>query len=234
MERKFEELVNKTREELENIPVEQFCNTITLPPLSLKDQLSGCLGDIIPKITNADTIKEIFFLLNMHVWNYLNYSLLEHIVERYGSVKTKEMMQHYVSILTDFLRDTPLQVFWNIQPSKSIDFPSHLKQLVVQHKKSWSDSTLEDVEKFRQEVACEYSLYTFSLILAKIEKGSVIVTWLVSETVAQILTTDITPERLEFFRTLDIVQITVDDSIHVAPEPTEGKYLIVCPVATFQ
>ena len=62
---------------------------------------------------------------------------------------------------------------------KSTKVPCDLKKLVTKHDKSWMDRTLEEVEQFRKKFSVKFSLIEFALILIQIEKGSVLITWLI-------------------------------------------------------
>ena len=178
LEAKFEELVTKSQKTVNDthVTVREVCSKVTLLPLSLKESHSNFIKENIPVFTSAKSIDELFYHFNLY-WDYLNYTLLQHIVEMYGDEETKGMMQEYVADVTAFRKETLLYVFWKVCPPKYMGTPSGLKALLSTHKQFAPHSTLEEVEKFRCEFAENYSLPKFVLILRQIEKGSVIITW---------------------------------------------------------
>lgn len=230
LERKFHNLVDRVRESVKDVPLDQFRNTITLLPASMRDEHCKFLKENIPQICKATNINEIFCWLNLY-WDYLNFSLLEYIVRVYGNAAMKEMKE-YAEEVKVFRNETPLNIFWNVQPRRHVDIPPDLKEVISKHDEDWSNFTLEQVENFRQEFAAEYSLYKFAIVLAKIEMGSVIITWLVPSSIVTNLRDEIQGGHDALLRQRNILKLTVDGvSVYEAAQalPVSQPDVSSCP-----
>ena len=178
MEGKYRKLVTKTRKiVIQKVPdIEAFREGITLLPIGpLKDEHGHFVEKNIPQIFSATTIEQIFGYFNLY-WNYLNYGLLKHIIDIYGDIETKQMLQEYIDDVEIFRKETRLDVFWSIyKPERS---PNQC-QIAFKHSKLRPDSSLQEVEQFRQEVAREFSLPEFVLSLHEVRPGSVWTFWVI-------------------------------------------------------
>lgn len=180
LEAKFLSLTDKARQavNLSGISLSQFCMLLTQIPAAMKDDKITIryFRDNIRLFNQSSSIDEIFYHLNLY-WDFLNYGLLEHIVDRLENDEFKQEMEKYVHELTSFKRTTTLREFSCVWHHKSVKVPCDLRKLVTKHDKSWMDRTLEEVEQFREKFSVKFSLSKFSLILIQIEKGSVLITW---------------------------------------------------------
>ena len=166
-------------------------------------------------ISHADSIEEIFVLLNLYIWNYLNYHLLQHILKAYGDNETNRMMQDYVIAVDAFKRTTSLREFWSIQSKRRCpEVPDtlrlELKKVVCTHRKLTLESTLAEVEYFRRDLAQQYSLPEFTTIIVGIDVGSVTTVWLMSLSAVTVLQEKIEEGDLNFLHAHEITRLKVD------------------------
>ena len=130
-----------------------------------------------------DIIPEQFGKMNAH-WNYLDPSLLDHLVSDFNLEEVKGEMETYKSDLGQFRKKTPLTLFCRAQKRKRVRLSPDFQEVIVEF--DWrNDVMLEDVEQFRQEYASHYGLHEFAMMLAKVRPGSFIVTWFVPESVVE-------------------------------------------------
>ena len=194
--------------------VSDFRNKITLRlPQSIKTQHS--LKENLPYIYNATSIEEIFGVFNLGVWSYLNYGLLQHLVEVYGNNEMKDMMQEYATSVEVFRKETPLKVFWEASPNGDCpDVPSNLRRdllkITFKHGNQNPTTTLEEIETFRRDITNKFSLPEFVMILAHIEKGCVATIWFVPPSVAVILKDE--KQIAEFLKQHHILEMKIEDS----------------------
>ena len=139
---------------------------------------------------DANSIDEIFGIFNLSIWGYLNYGLLQHLVEIYGDEKLQQRMLKYTTSVESFRNETTLKVFWKASPDMkkcpeiAIKLRERLKLITFKHGNLDDTTTLNDIEKYHQDLAQEYSFPDFTIILADIEKGCVASTWLVPPSLA--------------------------------------------------
>ena len=120
--------------------------------------------------TAADN-SELFGHMNSH-WNYLDPSLLHHLVRELCLEEVKGEMEVYKSDLQQFRMKTPLTLFCKTQKRKRIKPSPEFREVVVEF--DWSENaTLEDVERFRQMYALYYNLRDFAMTLTHVRTDSV-------------------------------------------------------------
>ena len=139
--------------------------------------------------TAADN-SEMFETMNIH-WNYLDPSLLHHLVRKLCLEEVKGEMEVYKSDLQQFRMKTPLTLFCKTQRRMRIKPSPHFREMVAEF--DWSenatledveqfrqeyafyfnDVTLEVVEQFRQEYASHYSVHGFAMMVAQVLPDSV-------------------------------------------------------------
>ena len=180
LETKFLALADKARQavKLSGITLSQFCMLLTQIPASMKDEKITIryFRENIQVFEQCSSIDAIFYHLNLY-WDFMNYGLLEHIIDRLEDDEFKQEMEKYKHELTAFRNTTTLREFSSLMYHKSTKVPCDLRKLVTKHDKSWMDRTLEEVEQFREKFSVKFSLSKFSLILIQIEKGSILITW---------------------------------------------------------
>ena len=144
---------------------------------------------------------ELFTSINLSChWNYLSPHLLDHLVNRLDCLQEmRGDMDSYNQTLSEFRVQTPLEVFRQIEV-KHYDPKEDFLNIVANFKERVSkDMTLEDIEQFRRKYADHYNLYEFTLRLNSVTKGSFIVSFLVPESIVEILRVNIPEEMLKAF-----------------------------------
>ena len=86
----------------------------------------------------------------------------------------------------------------------------------------WATATLEDVEKFRNDMCCELSLYTFSLNLLALARGCVEITWQVPRSLSAYVQRSVKPSSPSM-RKYHVSQLIIDGFI--AYDNTTGMCL---------
>ena len=143
----------------------------------------------------AANISEQFGTMNFH-WNYLDPSLLDHLVKEFHLEQVKDRMEAYKSALQQFRKKTPLKIFCLTQRRKRRRPQEDFEKMVVEF--DWPENvTLEDVEQFRQEYTSEYSLHECAMMIAQIHSGSYIITWFIPESVVEKLKAKVPREILK-------------------------------------
>ena len=182
---RFRALKDDTRECLEKqkVPVKRVADSLT----SLSPDDDDChkmfTKSHVSDLFQAPDIPEQFGTMNFH-WNYLDPSLLDHLVRDFNLEEVKDEMETYKSDLGQFRKKTPLTLFCRAQKRKRVRLSPDFQEVIVEF--DWrNDVMLEDVEQFRQEYADHYGLHECAMMVAQVRPGSFIVTWFVPESVVE-------------------------------------------------
>ena len=206
-DKRFHQLKNSTREELEKqkIPVKQVADTLTSLSPDAGEVQALFLKSHFDELFDAPDHPKLFGKMNFH-WNYLNYHPLDHLVKMCDVKEVKAEMETYKSDLKKFRQTTSLAVFCKTQKKKCTMPLKKFRKIVS--KFDWPENevvTLEVVEEFRQAYAHHYTLRDFAMMLEEIRPGSFIVTWLVPESVIGMLHLDIPTKLLQKFFVTELI-----------------------------
>ena len=197
LEDKFDNLKNAIRECLEKqrVLVSKVADVLTSLSPDCDEQHKLFIGSHITDLYRAANISEQFGTMNPH-WNYLDPSLLEHLVKKFHLEVMKRQIEGYKSDLQQFRMKTPLNIFCRTQRRKRRRPQEDFEMMVV--KFDWPENvTLEDVEQFRRDYASEYNLHECAMMIAQIIPGSHIITWFIPESVVEKLKTKVPREILK-------------------------------------
>lgn len=79
---------------------------ITQLPVSLIKESGEVVDRVADKLEKKETLTGLFTFLNVCMWNFMDYHLLEYIVKIFGGENLKRRMKQYVSELEMFERHT--------------------------------------------------------------------------------------------------------------------------------
>ena len=143
-------------------------------------------------------------------WNFLNFDLLEHVVNGFGSEDLKKKIESYESDLQCFRKATRLCDFIACWPVRGQTPPeSALREFVANVDYHWDHCTLEDLEMLEGVITRKFFLPKFALRLREIKPGSITVTWLIPASFVKGLQEAIETTNSEFFMEQKIETITV-------------------------
>ena len=185
LNKEFFALKNDTRKCLEKqgVLVDQVAYSLTSLLPDDEEQHKIFTESHVHDLFKAANVAEQFGTMNSH-WNYLDPSLLDHLVRDFNLEEVKGEMETYKSDLGQFRKMTPLTLFCRAQRKSDIDPPPKFRKVVAEF--DWPENvTLEVAEQFRQEYADHYSLHQCAMMVAQVRPGSFIVTWFVPESVVE-------------------------------------------------
>ena len=171
LKKEFNTLKKDTRECLEKqrVPVKQVADSLTSLLPDDDDHHKLFIMGHVRALFQADDIAEQFGTMNSH-WNYLDPSLLDHLVSDFNLEEVKGEMETYKSDLGQFRKKTPLALFCRVQRRRRVRLSPDFQEVVAEF--DWlNDVTLEVVELFRQEYASHYGLYEFAMMVAQVRPG---------------------------------------------------------------
>ncbi len=135
----------------------------------------------LEKLEKAETIPGMFVALRPFK-SFLNYRIIEKIVNRFGSEENQQDMQTYITAFIDFCKRSAFQIPLNIVPH----FGGTSNTRVVSVKlASKGEASLKDVVSSQQKIATILGVNDWDLHIASIEKGCVCLRFLVSARLAE-------------------------------------------------
>ena len=168
---RFRALKDDTRECLEKqrVPVKRVAVSLTSLSPDDEEHHKMFTESHVSDLIKADNIAEQFGTMDLH-WNYLDPSLLDHLVRDFNLEEVKGEMETYKSDLGQFRKKTPLTLFCQAHKRKRVRLSPDFQEVVVVF--DWrNDVMLEDVEQFRQEYASHYGLHEFAMMVAQVRPG---------------------------------------------------------------
>ena len=176
----YDELVARTvenfieRQEESQVFFRKLRTTVAVLPTSLKYQHKYFLEHHSPQIARATTVEEIFSILNRYC-NFLNCSLLAHIISKFGNEGLKKQLRVYTQHLQAFRSQTLITDFLKVcRENPQLPVSVALK---TKMSPEWEHRTLEEAEEYRKAMAQNSSLADYVLSLVKGETGSIYLTW---------------------------------------------------------
>ena len=178
-EERFEKLEFASLTELEDkqLDLKRFRHSLVLLPAKIKKEHATFLKENLPTISKAESIDEIFLQLNLH-WNFIDYSLLEHIVGRFCSEDLKKDMAQYISDLEAFRKSTTINQMIRSWPGR-LEPPPHFSRVTCKLDRDASTYTLHELNQLRVSFCHEFSLSDSIMMLHSFIAGSVVVVWLI-------------------------------------------------------
>lgn len=168
-------------------------------PESTRDQIQHYFEKKSEGISRAKDYNSLFLVLS-HCWDYLNPYLLQHIVYEYGG-DLKHPMDEYTHNLEEFRNATDVGTFWEAQDPISREVREPLPQfrkIITEHELS-KVCTLQCIENIRLDLCQDLRLRSFAMYIAKLDRGSLVITWFVTSKVAELLV-DMEPQEDVSFR----------------------------------
>ena len=180
-------LKNHLRATFTDMLLPEFLNEFILKlPYSVKEEHERFFDRKKSEITSATTFDELFVCLDTY-WDFLNYTLLEGVLEAHGTEEMLQEIDGYIRDLEEFREKTKLKIFWQLQRHRIRSKPPPgFSQFVTKHCIT-GESTLKDVENIRFEIMYEFHLQKCALLLADVVEGSVVITWFVPSSAITLL-----------------------------------------------
>ena len=144
-------------------------------------------------------------------WDFLNFDLLEHIINKFGSAGLKHKMKSYKRDLQSFRRSTRLCDFIDCWPVIGQTPPEmELREFVAKVGHQWKNCTLEHLETLKGVITHKFFLPKFTLRLREIMEGSITITWLIPVPFVKSLQEDVQHTSSEFFTEQNIEAVIID------------------------
>ena len=170
LEKEFDCLKDAVRDCIKkrNIDVMEVLDALTSLGADDDDHHKLFLERNLDELVKVPDNSQLFEKMKSH-WNYLDPSLLDHLVTELDLDEVKGQMEKYKSDLQQFKAETPLTLFCQTQPGKAGRPSRAFREMVREFKwpKNRYRLTLEVVEQFQQEHASHYSLHQCAMMVQK-------------------------------------------------------------------
>lgn len=142
--------------------------------LCLKPSPTQDISKISEQVELAKEDDKVNMFEDYNESDFLNYFMLEEIVNRHGDEKLKMKMVDYVTKMKVFRKETKVQIFSKVFNSVKVNKKFHITSF-KDEKLDWATATLDDVEQLRIRLCNEFHLNTFSLHILELSEGSITV-----------------------------------------------------------
>ena len=101
--------------------------SLTILPVELQGEYKKFVADNLSTFEEVGCVTKIFMRISLH-FTFLDYHLLEHLVEEFGSEQLQEDMSSYREMVEVFLDQTTVLQLMDYWPGKR-DIPPHFDEL---------------------------------------------------------------------------------------------------------
>ena len=188
-ERKFQDLNIEARKELEEKHnsrcVEILKDELTSLPRSIAREHHKYVTSLTKRKHPFTNLSLFFQHLNLYCWNFLEYQVLESLIEGNCSEFLKDKMSRYAKDVEGFRQKTTITDFIkcgrHLVKKKSI--PPRFKKITLEHAIDPDVYTLAELDAFRKDTleALQLKLSECAFQVYRIKHGSVIVKWMIPE-----------------------------------------------------
>ena len=183
----------------------EFRVSVAVLPTSLKYQHEYFLKHLSSEIARATTVEEIFSILNRYC-NFLNCSLMAHIITKFGDEELQKQLSTYTAALQAFRSQIKISDFVKTCPGNQ-KIPPEFVALKTKLSPDWKDRTLEDAEVYRMSMVHSSSLASYALYLVEGVPGSIYLLWSVPSHAMNFLAASMNSEFLQHHC---IEEVTID------------------------
>ena len=196
-ESRFRNLHQKIRDELVagRVDTSNVLGDLTLLPLKLKKEYDKPIQEIFPVLNEQKNINELFCRLNP-LLSFLDYALLEHIINKFGSDQLKKAIAAYGSDIQVFMQHTTIQQLIATSLPGEPKIPPGFELLKAKINEDATKYTLAEMNDLRRTFCAEIRLceVVFHLVTLKPSKSFII---------SFIVPSVLVPEVIESVRKLD-------------------------------
>ena len=188
-----------------NVSSETVLGSLIMLPISLRAEYNRLMKKL-PEIPSEESILRLFLHLEPY-FTCIDYRLLEHLVDEFGSEILKVKMSKYVESMQIFFRETTVKNMIDVDywPGKQ-DVPPNFSKLKEKINEDPKTYTLDSLNRHRRKYCCDVFLSEIILVLIGLEEAnSFYVIWIIpTSAVNKLLRTE------TFYQEHNILLVAVD------------------------
>ena len=181
LEKQFSSMQRSLQTELRtksDVTPKTLVDSLTLLPVALRVEYQKFVYDNLKTLKEADSIREIFYHINLLV-TFIDYRLLKHLIEEFGSYRLNQGMSSYSEAVEGFLDETTVEQLSQHWPGVQ-EVPPQFERLTAVINQDPHQYTLRQLDKLRKRFCCQIRLYETVVILIGVGKtNSFRVCWIV-------------------------------------------------------
>ena len=181
LEKQFSNLQRRLSSELNansDVSPDILLESLTLLPIALRSEYQKFVLENLGTLEKADSIRKIFHHLNP-LFSFIDYHLVEFLVEEFASMRLKRDMSVYVEAVQVFLDETTVLQLMDHWPGQC-EIPPHFEKLRVVIDEDPSKYTLRQLDDLRKRFCSQIRLSEIILVLIGVgRKNSFVVCWVV-------------------------------------------------------
>ena len=214
-ERRFRSLQKEILHQLKknNVDTLAVINSLTLLPMKLKNEYEKAIQELLPSFFNKELqgIDMLFSYLNL-LLSFLDYGLLEHIINEYGNNTLKQDMTTYSSDIVTFMKETTIkQLIESDHFFGQPDIPPNFSLLKARIGQDASKCTVEHLNRLRKKYCSKVQLSKIVChLVAVVESNSFIVRWLVPSALVPDIVKSTRFVDQSFYQEFRITSLTLD------------------------
>ena len=152
------------------VTTEVLLESLTILPTELQTEYGAYLKENLPVLEDLGTISKIFSRLSLH-FTFLDYSLLQHLIDEFGSEQLKQDMSAYNREIQVFLDETTIVELQDHLPGRQ-ELPPHFDKLQMRIDKDPGKCSLRMVNDLRKRFCNETQLSEIVFVLIGIGKSN--------------------------------------------------------------
>ena len=223
-EKQFKDLHKCIRMELvekEGIDVKELLQSLTLLPTKLKNEYQEEILQKLPTLRKEESIPELFLHLNP-LFSFLDYTLLEYIIEEFGSATLKQKMQSYSRKVHNFMDQTTVRQLIDYWPCKEESAPK-VSKMIAKIDKDPQLCKLSELDTLRKKICiCVRLSDVICAVVSVSSSQSFVVAWRLPSVLAPDMIESLSEIDKNFFRIESIDLISIDD-VQVYPRLAGAK-----------
>ena len=204
VQKKFGSLTLTLKRSLVNLKVDHYDLAVFVSGLTVynatKANYEKTFADIIPEIIECDSMSKLFLILSNY-WSWINYDLLQDIVDEVGNDSDRANIEKYKSDTLDpflerSLSEIPVSAYGRFRIKK-------FEKLVFKIGTDMESHSASSARRIKEKIALHFGLEYRSILLGRIEEGCLQITFLIP----QIVIDTMFPLTQELRSTLSVIEL---------------------------
>ena len=222
LQKDFNQIVDQTYYNIihcKKFKTDEFLAHLLSLPIEHRDIHKEFFKSLYSEIEEYKNTSSIWHRLNTY-WDFLNYTLIENLVEKFGDSDLISRMQDYKKDLKEFRHKTRLCDFAKYHTEYTEEVTEgDLKEFVVKLKNCKDEYSLEDLEKLKEDITHKFLVPSFVMTIRALGNNPLIITWSIPTLIATSL-----QRNLENIDIREFCKENGIESIHL-----DGKEILYSP-----
>ena len=149
-------MVMSLLEELQQNGVEviKVRNHISVLPLELIQECYRSTEESSDELEKRKNLSGLFGFLNAHVWNFIDYHLLEYVISKFGSTHLKQRIKQYAMDLKEYNSPATVQEFMQFWPAGKK--PPNYDDINMKLNEDPNSYTMRKLDELRRNMNVEF------------------------------------------------------------------------------